>query len=89
MLLLSCVLVDSERVEHISSTSWHELRYRPHIAAYQGQEIVIIVLDRELSNFLESGIAPDWFIHEVAQRTQHCDFPALPPAVRFLPALVW
>ena len=82
MLLLSCVLVDSERVEHISSTSWHELRYRPHIAAYQGQEIVIIVLDRELSNFLESCIAPDWFIHEV-------DFPALPPAVRFLPALVW
>ena len=71
------VLVDSERVEPVTPMSWQELRYRPHIAAHQGEEIIVIVRDRELSNSQESGMDPGWFIHEVAERTKHCDFPAL------------
>ena len=71
------VLVDSERVEAATPMSWDELRYRPHLATYDGEDIVVIVRDRELSNSQESGMDADWFIHEVGQRTKHCDFPAL------------
>ena len=71
------VLVDSERVEPVTPMSWQELRYRPHLAVYEGEEIIVIVRDRELSNAQEAGMEPAWFIHEVAERTRHCDFPAL------------
>ncbi len=71
------VLVDSERVEAISPMSWQELRYRPHVATHDGEEITIIVRDRALSNAQESGMDPHWFIDEVAERTRGCDFPAL------------
>ena len=71
------VLVDSERVEAITPMSWQELRYRPHVATYDGEEMIIIVRDRALSNAQESGMDPGWFIDEVAERTRNCDFPAL------------
>ncbi len=71
------VLVDSERVEAITPMDWHELRYRPHLASHEGEQIIVIVRDRELSNAQESGMDPGWFVHEVAQRTRHCDFPPL------------
>jgi len=71
------VLVDSERVEPITPMSWQDLRYRPHIASYHGEEIIIVVRDRDLSNSQESGMDPDWFIREVAERTKYCDFPPL------------
>lgn len=71
------VLVDSEHVKPITPMEWHELRYRPHIARYQGAEILVIVRDRDLSNAQESGMELDWFLKEVEERTRWCDFPPL------------
>jgi alpha-amylase/alpha-mannosidase (GH57 family) len=71
------VLVDSERVEAVSPMSWQELRYRPHIARHGKDEIIVVVRDRDLSNAQESGMEVDWFLNEVAERTQWCDFPPL------------
>jgi alpha-amylase/alpha-mannosidase (GH57 family) len=71
------VLVDSEHVEPVSSMGWQELRYRPHIARYGDDEIVVVVRDRDLSDAQESGMELDWFLNEVAERTKWCDFPPL------------
>nr|VFJ72497.1 MAG: Glycosyl hydrolase family 57 [Candidatus Kentron sp. FW] len=71
------VLVDSEQVVPLTPMSWHELHYRPHIAAFGGEEIIVIVRDRDLSNSQEAGMDPGWFIHEIFERTQYCDFPPL------------
>ncbi len=68
------VLVDSEHVEPVDDMSWHELRYRPHLARYEEDEITVIVRDRELSDAQESGMDVDWFIREVKERTKWCDF---------------
>jgi alpha-amylase/alpha-mannosidase (GH57 family) len=57
--------------------SWEELRYRPHVARFGGSEIIVVVRDRDLSNAQESGMEVEWFLGEVAARTQHCDFPPL------------
>jgi hypothetical protein len=71
------VIVDSEHVEPITPMRWEELRYRPHLARHAGQEMVVIVRDRDLSNAQESGTDCGWFIHEVHERTKYCDFPPL------------
>lgn len=71
------VLVDSEHVRPITPMRWEELRYRPHLAQFGGEQIVVVVRDRELSDAQESGMAADWFVAEVAARTRHCDFPPL------------
>lgn len=71
------VMVDSEHVTPVTPMSWPELRYRPHIARYGGEEIVVVVRDRDLSDAQESGMEADWFIREVASRTRWCDFPPL------------
>jgi len=71
------VIVDSEHVEPVTPMQWHELRYRPHIARYDGAEIVVVVRDRELSDAQESGMEYAWFANELAQRTQWCDFEPL------------
>lgn len=71
------VLVDSEHVQPLSDMSWHELRYRPHLATYEDETIIIVVRDRELSNAQESGMEIDWFIDETRARTEHCKFPPL------------
>lgn len=71
------VLVDSEHVEAITPMSWHELRYRPHLARFGDAEIIVVVRDRDLSNAQESGMEPDWFAREVGARTQFCDFEPL------------
>jgi alpha-amylase/alpha-mannosidase (GH57 family) len=71
------VLVDSEHVEPVTPMDWLELRYRPHIARYGGEEIIVIVRDRDLSNAQESGMEPGWFFGEVGERTGDCGFPAL------------
>ena len=64
------VLVDSEHVEAVTPMGWDELRYRPHVAQFGSEEIIVVVRDRELSNAQEAGMDADWFIHEVAQRTR-------------------
>lgn len=71
------VLVDSENVEAVTPMSWEELRYRPHIARYGGEEIIVVVRDRALSDAQESGMDPGWFIAETHERMKHCDFPTL------------
>jgi alpha-amylase/alpha-mannosidase (GH57 family) len=68
------VIVDSDHVEPLEPMRWEELRYRPHLAEYQGQTITVIVRDRDLSNAQESGMEPEWFLEEVRQRTKFCDF---------------
>lgn len=72
------VLVDDVYVEPLDGAmSWQELRYRPHLATYGGEEIIIVVRDRELSNAQLSGMDPGWFIHEAEERTKFCDFEPL------------
>lgn len=71
------VMVDSEYVDPLDEMSWQELRYRPHICEYAGEEIVIVVRDRDLSNAQLSGMEYGWFNHELEERTRWCDFPPL------------
>ncbi len=68
------VVVDSNHVEAVTPMDWHELRYRPHIARYGKDEMIIVVRDRELSDAQESGMDADWFIRELNERTKYCDF---------------
>jgi len=71
------VIVDSEHVEAVDKMSWEELYYRPHIAEYEGEEIIVIVRDRDLSNAQESGMEYEWFHKELNERTKWCNFPPL------------
>ena len=71
------VLVDSNHVEAVTPMSWQELRYRPHIARYGDDEIVVVVRDRELSDAQLSGMDLNWFTNELNERTKGCDFPPL------------
>lgn len=71
------VLADSRYVVPITPMRWEEVRYRPHIARYGGEEIVVIVRDRELSDAQQSGMGTGWFMYEVHERTKLCEFPPL------------
>jgi alpha-amylase/alpha-mannosidase (GH57 family) len=71
------VIVDSEHVEPVTPMSWEEIRYRPHIARHHGQEIIVVVRDRELSYAQEAGTDHRWFMYEVHERTKNCAFPPL------------
>lgn len=71
------VLVDSNYVEPLEPMEWADIRYRPHIAEYDGHEIVVVVRDRELSDAQESGMDYGWFEHELHERTKHCQGPPL------------
>ncbi len=71
------VLVDCLYIRPKRHMRWEEVRYRPHIARYNGEEIIVIPRDRELSNAQLSGVDPGWFQHEIYERTKWCDFPAL------------
>jgi alpha-amylase/alpha-mannosidase (GH57 family) len=71
------VMVDSNYVEPVGDMRWEELRYRPHIAKFGGEEIIVVVRDRELSDAQLSGMDAGWFMSEIHERTKHCDFPPL------------
>lgn len=71
------VLVDSEQVDPITPMSWETLCYRPHVAQYGNEEIIVVVRDHGLSKAQEIGFTTDWFLQAVQERTQACDFPAL------------
>jgi hypothetical protein len=71
------VVVDCWYIKPQREMRWEEVRYRPHIARYGGEEIIVVPRDRELSNAQQSGLDPGWFQHEVHERTKCCDFPAL------------
>jgi 4-alpha-glucanotransferase len=68
------VLVDSSYVTPVTPMRWEELRYRPHVARFGGEEIIVVVRDRELSDAQESGMDAGWFVGEVSARTKSCDF---------------
>ena len=68
------VLVDCEHVRPVTPMNWQELRYRPHIARFGDEEIIVIVRDRELSNAQESGMDLKWFVREIQERLKECDF---------------
>ncbi len=71
------VLVDSQHVAPVTPMRWEEIRYRPHVARHGGEEIIVVVRDRELSDAQEAGMDTGWFMHEVRERTRFCDFPPL------------
>jgi alpha-amylase/alpha-mannosidase (GH57 family) len=71
------VVIDCWYIKPKRKMRWEEMRYRPYIARYGGEEIIVLPRDRELSNAQESGLDPGWFQHEVYERTKGCDFPAL------------
>ncbi len=73
------VCVDSHYVEPVKGTTmrWEELRYRPHLARFGGEEIIVVPRDRELSDAQLSGMDAGWFMQEVHERTQCCTFPPL------------
>lgn len=71
------VMVDSNYVEPVGEMRWEEMRYRPHVAKFGGEEIIVVVRDRELSDAQQSGMDAGWFMNEVHERTKHCDFPPL------------
>jgi alpha-amylase/alpha-mannosidase (GH57 family) len=71
------VVVDSELVTPVTPMRWEELRYRPHAARFGGEEIVVVVRDRELSDAQQAGMDAAWFIEEVCARTKFCDFQPL------------
>lgn len=71
------VLVDCWYIKPKREMSWEKLRYRPHIARYDGEEIIVVPRDRELSSAQQSGVDPGWFQHEIYEKTKWCDFPAL------------
>lgn len=55
------VIVDDEYVRPIDpEMPWPVRRYRPHIAEYGGQRIIVIVRDRDLSKAQLAGMEPDW-----------------------------
>jgi alpha-amylase/alpha-mannosidase (GH57 family) len=71
------VLVDSEHVEPMTEMTVEELRYRPHLAEFGGDDMVVIVRDRELSNAIGEGMDPTGFYETVEERTRYCDVPPL------------
>jgi alpha-amylase/alpha-mannosidase (GH57 family) len=71
------VLVDSNYIDPVDEMNWAEKRYLPHVARYEGEEIVVVVRDRELSDAQESGMEFGWFEHELHERTKFCSAPPL------------
>jgi hypothetical protein len=55
------VIVDDEYVRPIDpAMPWPIRRYRPHIAEFRGQRIIVIVRDRDLSKAQLAGMEADW-----------------------------
>ena len=71
------VMVDCNYIEPLEPMRWEEIRYRPHIASYGGEEIIVVPRDRELSDAQLSGMDAGWFMNEMWERTKHCNFPPL------------
>jgi alpha-amylase/alpha-mannosidase (GH57 family) len=48
----------------------YELLYRPHYVEYDGQKIIVIPRDRDISNAQQSGYNPVWLRSQIEQRVQ-------------------
>jgi len=71
------VLVDCNYIKPRRQMHWHETRFQPFWASYEGKRIIVVPVERELSNAQHSGTEPWWFENEIRERTKYCDFPAL------------
>ncbi len=71
------VIVDSEHVNPLTPMSEGERLYRPHVARFEGHEIIVIVRHRELSNALANGTDYGWFKQEVLRATQGVENPLI------------
>jgi hypothetical protein len=71
------VIVDSEYVDPLARMRWEEVRYQPHLARHGGEEMVVVVRDRDLSDAQLAGMDHGWFMSEVHERTKFCSFPPL------------
>jgi alpha-amylase/alpha-mannosidase (GH57 family) len=68
------VVVDSVHIKPLNGDmKREELTYKPHRAAYEGSEIIVIPRDRDISNAQESGLSPEWFENEVMHKTAECE----------------
>jgi len=68
------VVVDSVHIKLLEGDlKREEITYKPHIAAYEGSEIIVIPRDRDISNAQESGFNPEWFEKEVMHKTERCE----------------
>lgn len=71
------VVVDGIYIKPRRELQWHEQRFQPFWCSHGGKRLVVIPIDRELSNAQASGTEPWWFEAELAARTKWCDFPSL------------
>ena len=71
------VVIDGVHVRSKRPSTREETLYQPHIAEYEGFEIIVIPRDRDLSNAQESGLNPEWFANEVRSKTAGCKKPSL------------
>ncbi|MEA2075407.1 MAG: glycoside hydrolase family 57 [Euryarchaeota archaeon] len=68
------VVVDSVHIKLLEGDlKREEITYKPHIAAYEDSEIIVIPRDRDISNAQESGFNPEWFEKEVMHKTEKCE----------------
>lgn len=75
------VVVDSHNVTPVTPMDERTLRARPHVARFGGEEIVVVVRDRELSIALASGCDLATFSSEVDARTQGVEAPLVTTAL--------
>jgi hypothetical protein len=71
------VIVDAEHLVPLTPMKWEELHYRPHLARFGDDEIVVIPRDRDLSIAQEGGLETGWFTHELNERCKFCAFEPL------------
>jgi len=84
------VVVDSVHIKLLESDlKGEEITYKPHIAAYEGSEIIVIPRDRGISNAQESGFNPKWFEKEVMHKTTKCDCLITPIKIREFIEEIW
>ena len=68
------VVVDNVHIEPVKGgLKREEITYKPHRAVYNGAEIIVIPRDRDISNAQQSGLNPEWFEHEVMNKTKDCE----------------
>jgi len=71
------VVVDSVHLKVPKGESREKTTYQPHLACYEGYEIIIIPRDRDISNAQESGMDAEWFKNELESKTKFANYPCL------------
>lgn len=71
------VIVDSVHVKPKKSLRREEVVYQAQRAEYDGDSLIVVPRDRDLSNAQESGLDPGWFESEVSHKTAGARRPCL------------